>query len=85
MSCIQNMKTKIENFTTDKHVEIFKIFKKHKVVYTENKNGIFINLNHVDENVLQEIEQYIDYIQKQDNILQTVENEKTTLEQQFEM
>lgn len=82
---IHNIKSKIEKFTSDKHIEIFKIFKKHNVVYTENKNGIFINLNHVHDSVLQEIEQYIDYIQKQDNILLSVENEKNNLEQQLHL
>lgn len=43
------------------HIEIFKIVKKKNITYTENNNGIFINLNKLSYKVLMEINNFIVY------------------------
>ena len=43
------------------HIEIFKIIKKKNITYTENNNGIFINLNKLSHKVLMEINNFIVY------------------------
>lgn len=41
--------------------EIFKILHKHNSDYSKNNNGIFINLNWLDKNILEEIDNYINF------------------------
>lgn len=57
----RRIKNKITLCSRDDHNNIKEIFKKynHKK-YTKNKNGYFINLDCVPNNILQEIEEYID-------------------------
>lgn len=41
--------------------EIFKILYKNQSTYTQNNNGIFVNLNWVDDEILQQIHNYITF------------------------
>ena len=41
--------------------EIFKILYKNNSTYTQNNNGIFVNLNWIDENILLQIYNYINF------------------------
>ena len=51
----------IKNFSKVEHIEIFKIFKKYNVKYTENSNGIFVNLNVLNESIINKIETFINF------------------------
>ena len=51
----------IKNFSKVEHIEIFKIFKKHNVKYTENSNGIFVNLNVLNEKIINRIETFVNF------------------------
>ncbi len=59
----------IKKLSKDEIIEIFKIFLDNNVPYSENNNGIFINLNNVKEKTLTEINKYIDYIEVKKNDL----------------
>lgn len=55
---------KINKLLPIEQEEIFKIIKRFNIKYTENNNGIFINLsNNVDNQYLKEIENYINYLE----------------------
>ena len=41
------------------YYNIFKICIKNNIKYTENKNGIFINLNKLDEKTINDFREYI--------------------------
>ena len=43
------------------HIEIFKILKKDNINFTENNNGIFINLNKISYEILKKIHTFIVY------------------------
>ena len=51
----------IKNFSKVEHIEIFKIFKKHNVKYTENSNGIFVNLNVLNEKIINRIRTFVNF------------------------
>ncbi len=51
----------IKNLNLFEHQEIFKIIKKQHIKYSENSNGIFINMNKLSEKTIGEIDTFITY------------------------
>ena len=52
---------KVQNFNQIEQVELYKIFRKENISYSENNNGIFINLNLVNDKIINKIEKFIKY------------------------
>ena len=59
----------IESMTKEHHIEIFKILKSYDIKYTENNNGIFINMNNIDLECLDKINNYVNFINENKKIL----------------
>lgn len=59
----------VKKLSKDEIIEIFKIFLDNNVPYSENNNGIFINLNNVKDKTLYEINKYTEYIEIKKNDL----------------
>ena len=78
---LEDLKKNIENLTKPKHIEILKILSKHNVQYTENRNGIFFNLCDLLPNVIEELIQFTQYLDKQEEIINSVETKKNELQQ----
>ena len=58
------------------HVKILEIIQDNKITYSENKNGIFINLNNMKPDVIEKIKDYINYTNCQETNLQNMETKK---------
>lgn len=80
---IKKIKTKIENLNKQQQVKIMEIFMKKNIKFTENKNGIFINLNKIPLNIMDEISKYLDYISLQEKSLNKLEQTKKEIEKQY--
>ena len=52
-----------KNLSKLEHLEIFNIIQEDNCVYSENKNGVFINLLNVSENTIDKIFNFINFIQ----------------------
>ena len=52
---------KINNLSLTEHDEIFKMMKQKHIPFTQNKNGVFFNLSIVDDDVINEIESFVDF------------------------
>jgi len=52
----------VKNLSKLEYFEIFEILKKDNCSYSENKNGIFINLNNVNEDTIDKIFNFINFI-----------------------
>lgn len=52
---------RIHELSSTAHMEIFRMLKRQHVSHTRNKNGMFINLSVVEDNLLDEIASFVDY------------------------
>lgn len=77
------LRDEIEKLNNVHHSKIFDILSDNNVPYSKNKNGVFINLNCVDDNVLNILEKHIVYLHGQEKILYEVEKEKQKYEEEF--
>lgn len=60
--------TRINNLKSKKHyMEIYKIIKENNVSYSQNINGIFINLTNIEDDVLDKIVKYLNYIESRNS------------------
>lgn len=59
--------------------EIFKILYKHNCAYTQNNNGVFVNLNWLDDKILKEIKNYITFCLQSQNEISKYEKIKNTI------
>ena len=83
LDALKSLRDKIELLTIFNQTEIFRIIYTSNVTFSENKNGIFINLTYVDANVIEKISEYIVYVSKQESHLNEVEDKKTLLSNQY--
>ena len=66
------------------HIEILKILKTNSLIkINENKSGIYINLSFLPNETISELYKYIDYISKQEDSLNNIENQKNMLKNEF--
>ena len=57
----KKIKNDISNLNQNELEEIFKIIYKSNNNYSKNNNGVFINLSWINEDILQQINNYIDF------------------------
>jgi len=76
MKKIIALRDNIQSLDKFHQIEIFKIFKAHNVNYTENRNGIFINMNELDKKIIKKLEKYLHYVSTQQTQLDIVEQQK---------
>ena len=66
---LNEIKEDIEKMDKNSHLEVFNILENEHIPYNKNMNGIFINLSIVDKDIIQKLEDFIDYKKKQKTIL----------------
>lgn len=70
----ENLVNKISNLSIIQRKEIFNIIKKENINYNTNNNGIFINLTKVPIELIIKINQYIIYLDNNQENLNKIEN-----------
>ena len=73
----------IESMGKEDHIQLLSIFKNNNIEVTENINGCFIDLTNIDCCILEEVQKYIDYVEKKKTELNEVENQKEDLKKQI--
>jgi hypothetical protein len=63
------LKEKIELLDDNEHREILKIIKKYNCKFTENNNGIFINMNKLSDSVLSEMDNFLEFSNENNKML----------------
>lgn len=77
---LESINAKIEKLNKKQHIEILRIITKDdKVNVSENKNGIFINMNEINDEIINKIVEYLNYIETKEKELLNIENEKNKI------
>ena len=76
MERLENIKNFIESLNKHHQIEILKIFYNRKCKLNENKSGVYINMSFLEEETIQELEKYIEYIKDQEESINMVECQK---------
>ena len=71
------LKTDIESIPKIHHVKILQILIDNKIKFSENRNGIFVNMNEFDKKTVDKLHQILLYISEQEKTLNDVEKEKS--------
>ena len=71
---LTNLKTEIENIDKIHHIKILQILINNDVKYSENRNGIFVNMNSFNDKTIGEIQTMLLYIKEQEKNLNDIEN-----------
>lgn len=58
---LKKIKKIIDELNGDEQNEIFKIIKYHNSNYTQNNNGVFINMNTLSIETMEEINKFLSY------------------------
>ena len=77
------IKNQIEKLDSIYQKEILKIIIKNEIKYSENRNGIFLNMENLNELTLNEITQKLEYIKEQEKTLKDVESVKDALNKDY--
>lgn len=77
------LKNEIEKLDKIHHVKILEILQKHSIKYSENRNGIFINMNSFNETTISEIRNTLTYIKEQEKNLNDIEKVKKELNKDY--
>ena len=81
---INAMKDRIEQMTKNYQIEIARLLiNTHNIAYDENQNGLFINMAQMTEEVKTSMQQFIEYVDLQEQQLNADETEKDVLKDIF--
>ncbi len=70
------LKQTIESMDSVHHHKILEILKNNNIHVSSNRNGCFINMNHFTDNINDQLNDFINYINIQEKTLGAVENAK---------
>ncbi len=76
MNNLVSLRDKIEKLEKKQHVEIVRIIQNNSIDFTENRNGIFLNMKNLTTKCVNEIEKYLKYIDIQKKQIEYDENTK---------
>lgn len=72
---LEIMVKKIEGYNKEEQLNILKIIMKdNNLNYSENNNGTFIKMDKLQDNIIHKIEEYIKYIEKKEEDINSIEN-----------
>lgn len=77
------LRDKIEQLNETEQKEVFRIFHNNKIEFSENNNGIFINLKNISNEILFEIEKYIKHLSIIEKEIIDIEDQKNQFKETF--
>jgi hypothetical protein len=80
---LENLKKTIEKLNKYQQIEILQILTKNLCKINENKSGCYVNLSFLSDYTIEEINKYVQYVQYQEESLNTVEYQKEEFKNAF--
>jgi hypothetical protein len=81
MSNLDNLKKNIEKLDKQNHIEILRILTKDPTVrINESKGGCLVNMSLLSDNIIEEIQKYIEYIDKRQDSIEALETQQHEFE-----
>ena len=80
---LKKIRKQIDSINKLHHSKLFLIIKKYNMQYSENKNGIFINMNNLSDKCINDIKEYLIYIEKQEKTFTDMEEKKNKFKKVF--
>ena len=77
------LKDGIENMPVVHQIEILRILNAKQTQINENKNGVFVNISKLNNDLLHELYDYMTYVIKQEKQLNEIEEQKQSLTKEF--
>jgi len=73
MDGLKKLRDAIQQLEKIHQIYILKLFTMHSVPYTENSNGIFVNMSTISQLVIKDIQEYLKYVDLQETQLEDAE------------
>ena len=80
---LTSIRDQIEKMDKIHQLHVLKIFKKYDIDFTENSNGIFVNMTILSEAIINEITSYISYVNLLQKLLNKLEQDKERYKKEF--
>ena len=80
---LKMLRDNIEALPTFHQIEVLRILYKNHITFSENKNGVFLNLSYVNLDVIHKISEYVTFVQNQESQMCEFEKKKMTLSNQY--
>ena len=80
---LKDLKYKIEGLDLCHHKKILEIIIDKNIPHSENKNGVFINMNCFNTAIIYEIKKYIEYVETQEKTLKQYESMKNKIHKNY--
>ena len=83
MDRLENLKQTIEKMNKYHQIEILKILSKNLSKINENKSGCYVNMSFLPKETIDELDNYISYIEDQEETLVTMKYQKEEFKNAF--
>lgn len=80
---LMSLKDGIENMPVVHQIEILRILHAKHTQINENKNGVFVNISKLNNELLHELYNYMKYVINQEKHLNEIEEQKQSLTKEF--
>jgi len=77
------LRENIEKMNKFNQLEVLRILKNRNIHLNENKNGVLVNLTEVNDENIQELETYVNYVNAQERNLSENEKQKEDIKNTF--
>ena len=77
------LKSKIEKLDKIHQTKILEILINNNIKYSENRNGVFLNMENLNKKTVREIEKNLEYFKKQEKTLTDIETIKSELNNEY--
>jgi len=80
---LEKLKKNIEFLNKHHQIEILQLLMKNLCKINENKSGCYVNLSFLGDETIEEITKYVEYVQHQEESLNTIEYQKEEFKNAF--